>query len=254
MNLSKGDIGSDNAKFLGAILVNQLLIAALSRRDKPEQQRRPFHLYVDEYQNFATKSFPDLQSEARKYAIDTIVAHQYRDQLDDLNQGSSLNVANLVVLRVSGRDAGEVASQYDLTPPPAQAKYEPIRIEVGEGIFTHDKTPSGMPLEQVVEGDQIPYSDMLLEMANELAQQGNYEAVCRVLEPASPPLRLQQFSIYLRDKPAINGEEAQAASTNIRQNAQKQAKYTREEIAAYVADQTLCGGDESGLIPALDIQ
>ena len=83
VNLSKGDIGSDNAKFLGAIIVNQLLIAALSRREIPEGQRRPFHLYVDEYQNFATKSFPDLQSEARKYAIDTLVAHQYRDQLDE---------------------------------------------------------------------------------------------------------------------------------------------------------------------------
>src|SRR5690606_6993514 len=114
---SKGDIGADNATLLGSVLVNQILLAALARRDTAEAKRRPFHLYVDEYQTFATQTFPELQSEARKYAIDTVVAHQYRDQLDEANQGSTLNVANLVVLRVSGKDAQELALEFDKTPP-----------------------------------------------------------------------------------------------------------------------------------------
>src|SRR5690606_19991236 len=61
MNLSKGDLGEDNAALLGALLVNLLLIAALTRRNMPVQARRPFHLIVDEYQSFATDSFPTLQ-------------------------------------------------------------------------------------------------------------------------------------------------------------------------------------------------
>ena len=64
--------------------------------------RLPFHLVVDEFQNFATESFAILQSEARKYAVDVVVAHQYRDQLNDLLKGSTLNVGNSVIFRVTG--------------------------------------------------------------------------------------------------------------------------------------------------------
>ena len=257
VNLSKGDVGSDNSKFLGAILVNQLLIAALSRRDKPERDRRPFHLYVDEYQNFATESFPDLQSEARKYAIDTVVAHQYREQLDELNRGSSLNVANLIAFRVSGRDAVEIAVQYDLTPPPPRMKFEPIReaLDEEQTTFGKYKTPeSGEPLEHLVEDMQVPYSDMQLEMANELAQQENYEAICRVLEPTERPVHLQQFSLFLADKPSVRKADAQEAAAYIREKARGYTHYTREQIAAYIAEQTTCGDDTSGRIQEGDVQ
>lgn len=257
VNLSKGDIGGDNANFLGAILVNQLLIAALSRRDIPEGQRRPFHLYVDEYQNFATKTFPDLQSEARKYGIDTVVAHQYRDQLDEQNLGSSLNVANLIVLRVSGRDAVEMAPQFDLTPPPPQVKFEPIRYAVNaEGtLFATQKTErSGQTLEQLVEGIQKPYSDMHLEMANWLAQQENYHAICRVLGHQSSPVRLYQFFVYLESKPVVNPSQGQAAVAFVRQQARQLTTFTREEIARYIVQQTQAEGDNSGLIPEFDTQ
>ncbi|MCH7662831.1 MAG: type IV secretion system DNA-binding domain-containing protein, partial [Chloroflexi bacterium] len=117
VNLSKGDLGEDNSALLGSVLVNLILMGSLRRRSIPYEQRRPFHLIVDEYQNFATESFAVLQSEARKYAVDVIVAHQFRDQLDDLNRGSTLNVANFVVMRVSGKDSFELASQFDNTPP-----------------------------------------------------------------------------------------------------------------------------------------
>ena len=117
VNLSKGDLGEDNSALLGSVLVNLILIAALRRRSIPYNQRRTFHLIVDEFQNFATESFAVLQSEARKYAVDVIVAHQYRDQLDDLSRGSTLNVANFIVMRVSGKDSHELASQFDKYPP-----------------------------------------------------------------------------------------------------------------------------------------
>ncbi|MGB9300540.1 MAG: hypothetical protein WCD51_08095 [Anaerolineae bacterium] len=65
VNLSKGKIGEDNSALLGSVLVGKILTAALSRAETPPQDRRPFHLIVDEYQSFATESFPTLQSEAR---------------------------------------------------------------------------------------------------------------------------------------------------------------------------------------------
>ena len=109
VNLSKGQLGEDNSALLGSVLVGKILIAALSRAEMPQDQRRPFHLIVDEYHSFATESFPTLQSEGRKFGIDTIVAHQYRDQLDELNRGSTLNVGNFILFRCTGRDAREMA-------------------------------------------------------------------------------------------------------------------------------------------------
>ena len=92
-------------------------MAALRRKDTPEKERKQFHLIVDEFQNFATESFAILQSEARKYGVDVVVAHQYRSQLDLLSLGSTLNVGNMVIFRVTGRDSYELASQFDNTPP-----------------------------------------------------------------------------------------------------------------------------------------
>ncbi len=84
---------------------------------------------MDEFQNFATESFAILQSEARKYAVDVTVAHQYRDQLDLLSKGSTFNVGNLVVFRVTGRDSYDLASQFDNTPPPPETRVEPVYQE-----------------------------------------------------------------------------------------------------------------------------
>ena len=69
INLSKGTIGEENSSFLGLIMVPRILMAAMSRTDMPKEQRRPFYLYVDEFQNFATPDFAVILSEARKYAL-----------------------------------------------------------------------------------------------------------------------------------------------------------------------------------------
>ena len=74
-------------------------------------------MIVDEYQNFAGDSFSVLQSEARKYAVDLVVAHQFRDQLTLENRGSALNVGNFITFRTTGVDGPELARQFDNTPP-----------------------------------------------------------------------------------------------------------------------------------------
>ncbi|MBW1716110.1 MAG: type IV secretion system DNA-binding domain-containing protein, partial [Deltaproteobacteria bacterium] len=82
-NLAKGRIGEDNCSLLGAMLVTQIQLAALSRTDLPESKRRAFCLYVDEIHNFLTLSFADILSEARKYGLNLVLAHQYIEQLDE---------------------------------------------------------------------------------------------------------------------------------------------------------------------------
>lgn len=253
VNLSKGDLGPDNSALLGAVIVNQVLIAALSRREIPESQRRPFHLYADEFQTFATKTFPELQSEARKYAIDTVVAHQYRDQLDRDNLGSSLNVANFVCLRVSGKDAVELALQYDLEPPPAEERFEPVRYRVqgGEELYTTEQTKgTGNKLERKVDGPRQLYSDVQLETANLLAQMPNYEAWCRVLLGKD----LVQFRVELAEKPEVDDAACQQAQEYLRAKARKQAKYTRKEIAKRIEEYTQSGDDAGVVLSAYDVE
>ena len=84
VNLSKGRIGEDNTEMIGSFIVTKLQIDAMSRTDIPEQERRPFYLHIDEFQNFATDSFAVILSEARKYRLALIVANQYTSQLNDV--------------------------------------------------------------------------------------------------------------------------------------------------------------------------
>lgn len=180
VNLSKGKLGEDNSALLGSVLVGKILIAAMSRAEVGVETRRPFHLIVDEYHSFATESFPTLQSEARKFALDTIVAHQYRDQLDLLNRGSTLNVGNFIVFRITGRDAREMAMQFDNSPPEGEPKLEAIPLRTGrEGIYR----TSGEKV--VVPGNSRSYGDVQNETANYLANTPNHRAYCKFIEGGS---------------------------------------------------------------------
>ncbi len=178
VNLSKGDLGEDNSALLGAVLVNLILIAALTRRDTPPHKRVPFHLFVDEFQNFATSdTFSTLQSEARKYAIDTVVAHQYRDQLDDLNKGSTLNVANFIVFRVTGIDAQDLSVQFDNTPPPPDTTFQHVHEPDPTVSWLYHQQPEMMevPLPRRL------YSDVAAERANRFALEENFRATTRLV-------------------------------------------------------------------------
>jgi hypothetical protein len=122
VNLSKGRTGEINAKLLGLILVSKIQMAALSRADIPEEKRRDFYLYVDEFQNFITDAFSSILSEARKYKLNLIIAHQYLGQLEtqagaqgagskDLRDAVFGNVGTMVVFRTGAEEAYKVKSE-----------------------------------------------------------------------------------------------------------------------------------------------
>jgi len=106
LNLSKGRIGEDNSQLLGALLITRLQLAAMSRVDVPEEQRIDFFLYVDEFQNFATESFANILSEARKYRLSLILGHQYISQMDEKVRDAVFgNIGTIVSFRVGAEDA-----------------------------------------------------------------------------------------------------------------------------------------------------
>lgn len=113
MNLSKGRIGEDNSRLLGGMLITKIQLAAMERVDTPEHERKDFFLYVDEFQNFATESFANILSEARKYRLSLIMAHQYIRQLtEEVRDAVFGNVGTIVSFRVGADDAEVLAKEY----------------------------------------------------------------------------------------------------------------------------------------------
>ncbi|MEI7512831.1 MAG: type IV secretion system DNA-binding domain-containing protein [Candidatus Uhrbacteria bacterium] len=113
VNLSKGRIGEDNMRLLGGMLVTKIQLAAQERQNIPEKERRDFYLYVDEFQNFANESFASILSEARKFRLNLIVAHQYIEQLEEEVAAAIFgNVGTIIVMRVGGADAAAMETEF----------------------------------------------------------------------------------------------------------------------------------------------
>lgn len=111
VNLNKGKLG-DSANLLGALMVSKIKMAAFSRTDIPQTERQPFYLYIDEFQNFATDSFVEILSEARKYRLSLILAHQNLSQLPEYLRDSILaNCEIQVCFRVNREDASRLSRE-----------------------------------------------------------------------------------------------------------------------------------------------
>jgi len=130
IDLSKGAIGEMNAFLLGMILISKILMSALSRTDLSLEKRKDFYLYVDEFQNFTTDSVTSILSEARKYGLNLIIAHQYLGQLID-KQDTSIkdavfgNVGTWVLFKIGSDDAEIMAKEF----APVFNEYDLINIE-----------------------------------------------------------------------------------------------------------------------------
>lgn len=113
VNLSKGKIGDLNAQLIGMIIVGRLLMAALSRVDIAEKERKDFYLYIDEFQNFTTDSISVILSEARKYRLCLTLAHQFIAQLeDDIREAVFGNVGSMMCFRVGSPDTEFLVKQF----------------------------------------------------------------------------------------------------------------------------------------------
>jgi hypothetical protein len=114
VNLSKGKIGGDSSSLFGGLIVTSLGLAAFSRASLKEAARRPFFVYIDEFQNFTTLAFADMLSELRKFGVGALLAHQYLHQLDpDIRHAVIGNAGTLISFRLGAHDAGLIAREFE---------------------------------------------------------------------------------------------------------------------------------------------
>lgn len=114
VNLARGHLGEDTSSLLGALLLTTIGLAAFSRSQMPEAMRRPFYIYVDEFQSFATDFLATMLSELRKYRVGLTLAHQHLQQLNPETRGAVFgNVGTLISFRIGPEDAVHVAREFE---------------------------------------------------------------------------------------------------------------------------------------------
>jgi hypothetical protein len=113
VNVSKGRLGEESALLLGSLIVSTLGLAAFSRAESPPESRKPFFVYLDEFQNFTTLMLANMMSELRKYGVGLTLAHQHFHQLEpDIRHAVLGNAATLISFRVGSEDAGFLAREF----------------------------------------------------------------------------------------------------------------------------------------------
>lgn len=158
VSLAKGQLGTDTANVLGGLIVSSIMNAAFSRHSQPEDQRRPFMLYVDEFHSFTTSAFAGMLSEMRKYGLGITLAHQHIVQTDKEVFGAVMgNVGSLVVFRVGAQDAPTFARQLntievrDLINQPNHRAFVQLMISGQKArVFSADTWPA------IIGGKEIP--------------------------------------------------------------------------------------------------
>lgn len=239
VNLSKGLIGEDNAGILGAFLVTKIQLAAMSRSDIPNiADRRPFYLYVDEFQNFATDSFATILSEARKYALNLTVANQYIAQMsDEVRTAVFGNVGSMISFRVSADDAPLLVKQFEPQFEVNDLVNMHNRHFIMSMIINGEKQPAfsastlNLPetptdyLDQIIDHSRRNYGRNRAEVEHEIA------SVIRIPEQFDTPSR-QRF----QDK--INGR---AGGNKPNQPDLRKIKPSENEAASSSADTSASG-------------
>ena len=172
VNLSKGKLGEENSNFLGLVLVPRLLAAAMSRADMPEASRRPFYLYVDEFQNFATPDFATILSEARKYKLNLTVANQFTSQMEDEVKNAVFgNVGTLISFRVGVGDANYLQHEYSPTFNEADLlNIERYNVFIKTVVHNEPVPPFTMDVTKDIDKERKMRNSQLAEAIKELSR------------------------------------------------------------------------------------
>ena len=210
LNLAKGRIGEDNSSLLGAMMITRLQLAAMSRVDTPEAQRSDFFLYVDEFQNFATESFAGILSEARKYRLDLIIAHQYIEQLsEEVAPAVFGNVGTIMAFRVGGEDAEFLEKEFEPTFMQTDLvnlpKYEVYLKLMIDGVASEPFSATTLPpfelqptnnREKVIQASRERYAQKRTEVEEKILRWSGVEEVYRASAEEENIAVQQEESIY----------------------------------------------------------
>jgi type IV secretory pathway TraG/TraD family ATPase VirD4 len=168
LNLSQGKLGEDTTALLGAMFITKIQLAAMKRVSLPNEQRKDFYLYVDEFQNFATGSFTKILSEARKYRLDLILANQYIGQVaEEVQRAIFGNVGTLATFVVGAGDAAALAKELGGTYTEEDlvnlGKYEILIKMAINGLTSTPFAATTLPLPSVVNGNRDKIIRLSLE-------------------------------------------------------------------------------------------
>jgi len=164
VNLSRGLVGEDNAALLGSLLVTKIQLGAMSRADIPAEERSPFYLYVDEFQNFATDSFAVILSEARKYGLNLTVANQYIAQMSqEVKDAVFGNVGSIIAFRMGADDARGMLRYFE----PKFEEYDLVHMHNRHFVISltieGEKVPAFSAISLNLPPQQQSQSDMIIE-------------------------------------------------------------------------------------------
>lgn len=172
VNLSKGKLGEEDAKFLGLILVPKVLTAAMGRANIPLDQRTDFYLYVDEFQNYATEDFAVILSEARKYRLNLIVANQFVAQIEeDVKNAVFGNVGTIICFRVGVPDANFL--QHEFAPVFTEGdltNIEKYNVYIKTIVGNEPVPPFSMSLKKDMDAQKAQMNPKLADMIKELSR------------------------------------------------------------------------------------
>lgn len=239
VNLSKGRVGEGNANLLGSMLITKIYLAAMSRADVSAGDMRslpPYYLFVDEFQNFANKSFADILSEARKYKLCLTIAHQYIEQMEEEVAAAVFgNVGTMITFRVGAYDAEVLEKEFaptfiaeDLVNLGQRQVYLKLMID---GVSSHPFSAVTMPpieapevscRDRAVAFSRAQFSRPRVEVEQDISgwvarayedpEAGAKEAAReerRALRdapvPPRPPLTQRERPAYSRDNPVAGG-------------------------------------------------
>jgi CxxC-x17-CxxC domain-containing protein len=269
VNVSKGRIGEDNSGLLGGMIITKIQLAAMERVRIPEEHRKDFYLYVDEFQNFVTDAFAGILSEARKYRLNLTVAHQYTAQLV-MDKSSAVrdavfgNVGTMIVFRVGSDDADFLEKEFDpeftpsdivnlpnykvylklmidgVTSRPFSAKTLPPMVKSGDKKIEEEVIQSSRDLyckpRGVVEREINNWSGMSLGNDNDVSS-GNLEKfkiLCSLcgLEKTVPFKPEPGRSVYCKDCIA----KIKSGEVKVEKKGQDQIKYDESKFYKPLAD------------------
>ena len=205
VNLSRGLIGEDNAAILGALMVTKIQLAAMSRADIPTEQRSPFYLYVDEFQNFATDSFATILSEARKYALNLTVANQYVAQMSpDVRDAVFGNVGSMISFRMGADDARSMLRYFD----PKFTEYDLVHMHNRHFAINMtidgEKSPAFSATTLDLPPRNSDLSPQIIERSRQLYALGRSEVEAYVSQHYMPPTKINEYIEEIEGKKKFN--------------------------------------------------
>ncbi len=202
VNLSKGLIGEDNASILGAFLVTKIQLAAMSRSDIPNiEDRKPFYLYVDEFQNFATESFATILSEARKYGLNLTVANQYISQMEqNVRDAVFGNVGTMISFRVSADDSPLLSKQFEPQFEPGDLLQMHNRNFIINMVIKGEKAPAFSAKTLTIPTPQTDYFTYIVDNSRKLYSRDRAEVEEEIRELIVPRVVVAPKSVAQEKK------------------------------------------------------